>query len=165
MSSVFTHIQSLRSQRVEKSDWNYICIYKLIWGETRDWPRLACECPGVSSGGVAWWWPSAGLGVLSIAVCAWDLLKEVTITFITSTIVWPQVNSRVGTQLHPSTEIGLNLLIMAPPIRTRPSYPLVSLSHQEAAISLLSFSTREQTDWKPQSQKTNQSNHMDHSLV
>ena len=34
------------------------------------------------------WWPAAGLGALSVAVCAWDLLKEVTIIFITSTIVW-----------------------------------------------------------------------------
>ena len=32
---------------------------------------------------------AAGLGVLSAAVPAWDLLKEVTIIFITSTIVWP----------------------------------------------------------------------------
>ena len=31
-------------------------------------------------------------------VCAWDLLKEVTIIFIISTIVWPQVNNREGTQ-------------------------------------------------------------------
>ena len=38
------------------------------------------------------------------AVHAWDLLKEVTINFITSTIVWPQVNNREGTQLHPSTK-------------------------------------------------------------
>ena len=42
--------------------------------------------------------------------------------------------------------------------------PSVSLSHQETFISLLSFSIRGHTDWKPQSQKTNQSNHMDHSL-
>ena len=41
----------------------------------------------------------------------------------------------------------------------------VSLSHQEASISLLSFSIRGQTEWKPQSQKTNQSDHRDHSLV
>ena len=41
---------------------------------------------------------------LSIAVYAWDLLKEVTIIFITSTIVWPQVNNREGPQLYPSTE-------------------------------------------------------------
>ena len=37
------------------------------------------------------WWPAAGLGVVNVA---WDLLKEVTIIFITSNIVWPQVNSR-----------------------------------------------------------------------
>ena len=33
------------------------------------------------------------LGALTVAVHAWDLLREVTIIFITSTIVWPQVNS------------------------------------------------------------------------
>ena len=43
--------------------------------------------------------------------------------------------------------------------------PSLSLSHQEASISLLSFSNRGQTDWKPQPQKTNQSDHMDHSLL
>ena len=37
------------------------------------------------------WWPAAGLGALSVAVHAWDLLKEVTIIFITSTVVWTQV--------------------------------------------------------------------------
>ena len=42
---------------------------------------------------------------------------------------------------------------------------MLVLSIQEAFISLLSFSFRGQTDWKPQSQKTNQSDHMDHSLV
>ena len=41
------------------------------------------------------WWPAARLGALSVAVHAWDLLKEVTVIFITSTIVWAQVNSRV----------------------------------------------------------------------
>ena len=71
---------------------------------TGHYPGLACECPGVSSGGVRQRWPAAGLGALSVAVPAWDVLKEVTIIFITSTIVWPQVNSREGTQLHPSTE-------------------------------------------------------------
>ena len=45
-----------------------------------------------------------GLQALSAAVHAWDLLKEVTIIFITSTIVWHQVNNREGTQSHPSTE-------------------------------------------------------------
>ena len=45
-----------------------------------------------SSGrGTGWRWPAAGLGAQSIAVSAWDLLKEVTIIFNISTIVWPQV--------------------------------------------------------------------------
>ena len=60
---------------------------------TRNWPRLAWESPGVSSGGVGQWWPAAVLGAVSVAVHAWDLI------FITSTIAWPHVNSRGGTQL------------------------------------------------------------------
>ena len=80
----------------------------------RDWPRLAREWPGVSSGGVGQWWP-ARLGALSVAVHTWDLLKEVTIIFITFNTVWPQVNSRKGTQLYPSTENWIkNLLSVAP---------------------------------------------------
>ena len=41
-----------------------------------------------SGGGLGWRWPAAGLGALSVAVCEWDLLKEVAIIF---SIVWPQV--------------------------------------------------------------------------
>ena len=53
---------------------------------------------------------------------AWDLSKEVAIT---STVVWSQVNNRERTQLHPSTENWIkDLLSMALPIRTRPSFPL-----------------------------------------
>ena len=69
--------------------------------------RLTQTCPGESrspwrrrGSTVA----AAGLGALSVAVPAWDLLKEVAIIFITSTVVWPQVNNREGTQLHPSIE-------------------------------------------------------------
>ena len=39
-------------------------------------------------------WPAAGLGALSVAVHAQDLLEEVAIIFITSTIVWPQVKQQ-----------------------------------------------------------------------
>ena len=39
-------------------------------------------------------WPAAGLGALSEAVCGLDLLKEVVIIFITSTIVWLQVKQQ-----------------------------------------------------------------------
>ena len=41
------------------------------------------------------WWTAEGWGALSAAVHAWDLLKEVAIIFITSTIVWPLVVQRV----------------------------------------------------------------------
>ena len=41
-------------------------------------------------------WPAAGLGALSAAVRAWDLLKEVANIIITSTIVWPQVKQQGG---------------------------------------------------------------------
>ena len=95
------------------------------------WPhrRLACDCPGVSGEGLGQWWPAAGLGAWTVAVHAWDLLREVTIIFITSNIVWPQVNSREGTQLHPSKENWIKeLLSMAPHIRTRPSIPLSQFS-------------------------------------
>ena len=95
-------------------------------------------------------WVDSGLlqgqGALSVAVHAWDLLKEVTI-FMTSTIVWPEINNREGRQLHPSTEnLIKDLLSMAAPITTRPSYPSVHLSHQEGSLSLLSFSIRGQTE-------------------
>ena len=105
---------------------------------TGDGPGLACGCPGVSSGGVGQRWPAAGLGALSVAVHARELLREVTIIFNTSTIVWPQVNSREGTQLHPPTENWIkDLLSMAPPIRTRPSFPLSQPLHSGSFYKLL----------------------------
>ena len=113
-------------------------IYKEISGNVqspsykskreRDRPRLSREYSGVSGGGVGQQWPAAGLGALSVAVYAWDLLK-VAIIFITPTIVGTQINNREGTQPHPSTENWIeDLLNMALPIRTRPSFPSVSLS-------------------------------------
>ena len=45
-------------------------------------------------------WPDAGLGALSIAMPAWDLLKEVPIIFIAA-IVWPQVKEEGGNTAPP----------------------------------------------------------------
>ena len=42
------------------------------------------------------WWPDAGLGALSEAERAWDILKEVAIIFITPTICPPQVKQQQG---------------------------------------------------------------------
>ena len=41
----------------------------------------------------------------------------------------------------------------------------MQLAGVDNSISLLSLFIRRQTEWKPQSQKTNQTDHMDHSLV
>ena len=56
---------------------------------TGDPPRLARECPRVSGRGLGQWRTAAGLGALSVALRAWDLLKEVAIIIIISTKVWP----------------------------------------------------------------------------
>ena len=50
---------------------------------------------------MGWWWPAAGLGALRVAMCAWDLLKEVTIIYINSTIVWSQVKQQGGNTALP----------------------------------------------------------------
>ena len=78
---------------------------------------------------MGWWWPAAGLGALSVAVQVWDIFKEVTIIFITSNIVWPQVNSKEGTQLHPSTENWIkDLLSMGPSHQNKTQFPPQSVS-------------------------------------
>ena len=133
---------------------------------TRDWPRLACECLGVPGGDVGWQWPAAGTENLSVAVHAQDLLKEVTIFFITSIIVL--VSGQTEREHSPAQQqkIGLKIYWAWPrPSEQDPVSPTVSLSHQEASISLLSSFLRGQTEWKPQSQKTNQTDHINHSLV
>ena len=61
---------------------------------------------------------------LNTIVPAQVLLKEVAITLITPTIVGLRPNNREGTQPRPSNEKWIqDLLSMAPPIRTRPSFP------------------------------------------
>ena len=76
-----------------------------------------------------------------------------------------QIKGREHSPKH-QQKIGLKIYWAWPrPSEQDPVSPSVSLSHQEASISLLSCSIRGQTDWKPQSQKTNQFDHVDHSLV
>ena len=95
---------------------------------------------------------------------AWDLLKTVAIVYITSTIIWPQVNNRERTQLYPSTKNWIeDLLSMAPPIRTRPRFPLShSLPSGNFHKPLILLHQRAD---RLKSQQTNQFDHMDHSLV
>ena len=60
-----------------------------------DWPRLACECPGVSG-------RSRGL-LQGQRQCVQQCLHG-TFIFITSTIVWPQVKQQGGNTAPKSTE-------------------------------------------------------------
>ena len=76
---------------------------------TGDCPGLACGCLGVSDVGMGQWWPAAGLGARTVAVHAWDPLREVTIIFITSTIVGPQVSSMREQSSTHQQKIGLKL--------------------------------------------------------
>ena len=70
------------------------------------------------------WWPAAGLGALSVAVPAWYLLKEVTIIFITSTILWPQVKQQGENTVLSAKNWIKDLLGVAAPITETPSFPL-----------------------------------------
>ena len=46
-------------------------------------------------------WDATGSGALSVAVHAWNLLKEVAIIFITSIIVWSQGKEQGGNTALP----------------------------------------------------------------
>ena len=77
---------------------------------------------------------------------------------------WTEIAGREHSSTH-QQKIGLKTYwSWFRPSEQDPVSLSVSLSHQEASISLLSFSIRGQTDWKPQSQVSNQSDHIDHSL-
>ena len=76
-----------------------------------------------------------------------------------------QTTEREQSPAH-QQKIGLKIYWAWPcPSEQDPVSSSDSLSHQEASISLLSFSSRRQTEWKLQSQKTNQTDHMDHKVV
>ena len=62
-----------------------------------------------------------------------------------------QTTGREHSPAH-QQKVGLKLYwAWSQPSEQDPASPSVNLSHQEASISLLSFSFREQTDWKLQS--------------
>ena len=75
-------------------------------------------------------------------------------------------NNMEGTNPSHQEKIGLNFYwAWSCTSNHDPVSPTVSISHLEISISLLSLFIRGQKEWKPQSQKTNQTDHMDHSLV
>ena len=103
------------------------------WGERSSDPhkRLTQTFPWVSRslwGRRQWVVPSAGLGALSVAVYAWDLLKEVShyLHHLHHSLASGQTTGR---EHSPPTENWIkDLLSMALPIRTRPSFPPQAVS-------------------------------------
>ena len=57
------------------------------------------------------WWPAAGSRALSAVVCAWDLLKEVTI----NPTIEPEVTQDWGNRLLE----GTNKILCAPGLRRK----------------------------------------------
>ena len=62
-----------------------------------------------SGGGMVRQWPATGLGALSAAVHAWDLLKEVAIIFITSISLASGQTTGSKHSPAPQQKIGLKI--------------------------------------------------------
>ena len=87
------------------------------------------------------------VGALSAAGHTWDLLKEVAIIFITSTIALSQVKQQGGNTVSPiDRKLDSKLTKHGPAHQNKTVSPKVSLSNQVASISLLSLSIRGQTE-------------------
>ena len=124
---------------------------------TRDWARLAWECLGVSGRGMGWQWPAAGSGSSAAAVLGGTVCWNKYLWRI-SPLPLPQSTGRKHIPTH-QQKVWLKIYW------AWPCPPEQDLVCKEACTSLLSSSIREQTEWKPQSQNTNQNNHIDHNFV
>ena len=96
---LFVPFKSLFSQSCESSGGSMVGLMATSYKRAYAIPRSTAPSPRVSrsllhrhGSAVA----CCRVGALSAAVRAWDLLNEVNIIFITSTIVWPQVKEHGG---------------------------------------------------------------------
>ena len=106
-----------------------------------------------------------GVGALDTPVLAQSIGRTLPLLPLPLPYFGLRANYREGTQPNPSRKNWIkDLQSMAPLIKARPrichSQPLLSGSFHK----LLSLPIRGQTEWKPQWQKTNQTDHLDHSL-
>ena len=110
--------------------------------------------------------------VVSDSVTPWTAVRQASLSITKS---WSLLELMSVESVMPSSH-----LILCHPLLLLPSiFPSIRVFSNESILcvrwpnslpsgsfrKLLSFSIRGQTDSKPQSQKTNQSDHMDHSLV
>ena len=88
-------------------------------------------------------WPTTGSEALNTSGLEKVILKEVTITVLPPTIVWPQAKQQGGNIASPINKHWIkDLLSMAPPIRTRPRFWHSQSLPSGISISLLSVSIR-----------------------
>ena len=82
--------------------------------------------------------------------CMQGLFEGARHYLITSTIVWSQIKQQGG-NTAPAINIKLDQKFTkhGPALETRPSFPLSQSLPSGSFQSLLSFSIRGQTDWKP----------------
>ena len=113
---------------------------------TRDWPRLACECLGVSGRGVGGGLLQ-GRGAECNSACMGPFAGgRHYLHYLHHSLVSGQTRRREHSPTH-QQKIRLKIYWAWPcPSEQDPVSPSVSLSHQEASISLLSFTIRGQTD-------------------
>ena len=131
---------------------------------TRGWARLTCECSGVSDGDVGWLWPSMGsehwLQQSLEAQCAGISPLEGGhhyCHYLHQSLASDQTTGREHSRTH-QQKIGLKIYWACPcPPEQYPVFPAASPSHQKGSTNLLASSIRGQTEWKLQSQETNQS--------
>ena len=103
------------------------------------------------------------LGALSVAVHAWDLFFLIScmgpfegghhcIHYLHHSLASGQITEREHSPTH-QQKIGLKIYwAWSCPSEQDQISSSVSLAHQEASISLLCFSIRGQSEWKPQSE-------------
>ena len=139
---------------------------------TRDWARLARECQRVFSEGMGQPWPAGESEALNIIVLGAKMSRhksfwrELTSPSLPLPHFGLRLNYREGTQPNHQQKIGLTVYWVWPHQSEQdPDSPTASHSHQEASTKILCLSILRQTEWKPQSQKSNQTYHMEHNLV
>ena len=139
---------------------------------TRDWARLARECPRVSSEGVGQLWPAGKSETLNTIVLgakassinpfegSWHCHHYPCHSLASGQTIRREHNPTIN------KKIELKVYWVWPHQSEQdPISPATSNSHQETSTKILCLSIRGHIEWKPQPQKSNQTYHMDQTCL